>query len=105
MDECVHHDARIGQAEGGLIVEGDAERRIGSRHQRVMLEDRIVDAQGCDLSWITARDVALPCKPPVRLRRSPDPRRRTQGILRTRGKRPKRRRRRCADYTQLHPTS
>jgi hypothetical protein len=60
INERVHDDARIGrQAERGLVVEGDAERGIGPGHQRVMFENRIVDAKRRDFSGIAAGDCRI----------------------------------------------
>ena len=111
INERVHHDARISrQAERGLIVERDAERGIGPGHQRVVLENRIVDAERRDLSGIAAGD----CRIALQRRHLTDfagrligrsgRRRILRGrrrILRARGKRPKHRGRRCADCSQL----
>jgi hypothetical protein len=44
IDEFVDGDARIGaQAEGRLVVEGDAESRAHPGLQRVVLENEVVD--------------------------------------------------------------
>jgi hypothetical protein len=86
------------------------ERGIGPGHQRVMLEDRIVDAKCRDLSGIAAGD----CRIALQRRHLADfagrliggggSRRILRGrrrILRARGKRPKHRPGRCADRSQL----
>ena len=46
INEFTDDDAGIrGEAEGRLVVEGDAERGIGAGLKRIVLEDRVVDLQ------------------------------------------------------------
>ena len=62
IDEFADDDAGIGgEAEGRLVVEGDAERGIGAGLKRIVLEDRVVDLQrdGCGGIGAAHRRAAL----------------------------------------------
>ena len=96
IDECVHHDARIGrQAEGGLIVEGDAECRIGPVTSMSCSKIGSSTRSAATFPGLPRVTVALPCTvatcptSPVGLIRRRPLGRRGCSILRTRGKRPK----------------
>jgi hypothetical protein len=60
IDELIDGDAAVRlQRERGLVVEGDAERAVGARLQRIALEDRILQRERAGGAVARDRSAAL----------------------------------------------